>query len=102
MVVMTSPEIDRRIIESIRQFHRDGKPIYVYRLGMDCGLDPSIVSRWFRDRGIFWDHWRREWVAIIPELAGPVLERLPVGAISQADWLSSGWLRRGYMPRGRA
>jgi hypothetical protein len=89
-------DYDRKIIDSITRFHREGKPIYAYNIGLDCGLDPSIVSRWFRDHGIFWDCWRKSWVAVIVELAAPVLETLPEGAIKTAAWVNGGyWLRRG-------
>lgn len=89
-------DFDYRIIESIKRFHREGKPIYAYNIGLDCGLDPSIVSRWFRDHGIFWDSWRKSWVAVIVELAALVLETLPEGAIKTAAWVNGGyWLRRG-------
>ena len=91
--------IDSRIIESIREMYAEGKPILAYSVGMRAGFDNSTVSRWFRDHGIFYDCWRREWMIIIPELAGPVVEALPRGAINQASWLSTGWLRRGYAPK---
>lgn len=96
---MDELRLSHRIIETIKRFHRDGQPIYAYNVGMVAGYDPSIVSRWFRDRGIFWDHWRGEWVCIVPELAGEILE---TGAIRRAEWLSSGWLRRGYAPTPKA
>ena len=91
--------IDARIIKIIREIHAEGKPIFAYSVGMRAGFDPSTVSRWFKDHGIFYDCWRREWMIIIPELAAPVQAELPMGAIKRAGWLSTGWLRRGYSPR---
>ena len=85
-----------KIIESIGRFHREGKPIYAYNIGMDAGLDSSIVSRYFRDRGIFWDSWRREWTVCIPELAAPITSELPAGAFPLATWLRPRWLA-GYV-----
>jgi hypothetical protein len=91
--------VDSRIIKSVQEMHANGKPILAYSVGMHAGLDNSTVSRWFRDHGIFYDCWRREWLIIIPELAAPVVGALPRGAINQASWLSTGWLRRGYAPK---
>lgn len=91
--------IDSKIIKSIGGLYAEGKPIFAYDVGLRAGLDNSTVSRWFRDHGIFYDCWRREWLIIIPELAGPVVEALPRGAINQANWLSTGWLRHGYGPK---
>ncbi|MDF0591729.1 hypothetical protein [Candidatus Methanocrinis natronophilus] len=90
-------DVDYRIIETIKRFHRAREPITAWRVGMGAGYDPATVSRWFRDHGIFWDHGRRMWIAVIPELAGPVLEKIPAGAIPAAEWLSTGWLRQGDM-----
>lgn len=90
-------DLDRKIIESIKRFHRAEKPIYAYNIGLDCGLDPSIVSRWFRDHGIFWDCWRKEWLVIVPEMLGDeIAAKLPEGSIKPANWiLSSFWLNSG-------
>jgi len=63
---------------------------------MDAGFSSSDVSRYFRDHGIFWDCWRREWVVCIPELAAPILEGLPVGVFPLADWLRPRWVA-GYV-----
>lgn len=84
--------LDQKIIESVERFHRAGKPIYVYSIGLDAGFDPSIVSRYFRDHGIFWDSWRRGWTVCIPALAAPITSELPVGAFPLASWLRPKWL----------
>lgn len=96
---MAIDDLDIRIIESIKALHAEGKPIFAYSVGMHAGLDNSIVSRWFRDHGIFYDHWKHSWVVIVPELAEDVVEKLPRGTIHRAEWLSTGWLRRGYSPK---
>ena len=95
------PVTDRKIIRSITALHYEGKPIYAYSVGAGAGLDNSTVSRWFRDHGIFWDVGRQEWLVVVPEMARDVIERLPVGAIPQAEWISAGWLHKGYAPGGR-
>lgn len=89
-------DYDRKIIDSITRLHLAGKWITVTAVGMDAGICPSDVSRWFRDHGIFWDCWRREWVVCIPELAAPILEGLPVGVFPLADWLRPRWVA-GYV-----
>lgn len=86
-------DLDQKILESIERFHRAGKPIYVYSIGLDAGFDPSIVSRYFRDHGIFWDSWRREWIVCVPELAAPITSELPAGVFPIAEWLRPRWLR---------
>jgi len=86
-------DYDRKIIDSITRLHLAGKWITVTAVGMDSGICPSDVSRYFRDHGIFWDSWRREWTVCIVELAAPILEELPVGTFPLADWLRPKWLR---------
>lgn len=90
--------VDQKIYKSITRLYRAGKPITAIAVGMYAGICPSDVSRWFRDHGIFWDVWRKEWICVIPELAVSVLAELPRDAIPRASWLSTGWLRRGYSP----
>ena len=85
-------DFDNKIIESISRLHHGGKWITVTAVGMDAGICPSDVSRWFRDHGIFWDCWRREWTVCVPELAAPITSELPVGAFPLADWLRPKWL----------
>lgn len=85
-------DFDHKIIDSIKRFHREGKWITVTALGMDSGICPSDVSRWFRDHGIFWDCWRKEWVVVVPELAAAITSELPAGAFPLADWLRPKWL----------
>ncbi len=88
-------KIDRKIIDSITRLHRAGKPIYAWSVGMDAGICPSDVSRWFRDHGIFWDVWRKEWVCVIPGMMGDdVAAKIPAGSIKPATWIMGGnWLR---------
>lgn len=86
-------DYDRKIIESITRLHHAEKWITVTAVGMDAGICPSDVSRYFRDHGIFWDSWRREWVVCIPELAAPITSELPAGTFPLATWLRPRWLR---------
>jgi len=87
-------DFDHKIIDSIKRLHLAGKPITVTAVGMDAGICPSDVSRWFRDHGIFWDVWRKEWLVVVPEmLGGEVAAKLPEGAIKPANWIMrSFWL----------
>jgi hypothetical protein len=85
-------DFDRRIIESVTRLHLAGKRITVTAVGMDAGFSSSDVSRYFRDHGIFWDSWRREWTVCVPEAAAPITSALPVGAFPLADWLRPRWL----------
>jgi hypothetical protein len=85
-------DFDHKIIDSIKRLHLAEKWITVTAVGMDSGICPSDVSRYFRDHGIFWDSWRREWTICIPELAAPITSELPVGAFPLADWLRPKWL----------
>jgi len=89
-------DFDRKIIDSITRLHHAGKWITVTAVGMDAGICPSDVSRYFRDHGIFWDSWLREWVVCIVELAAPITSALPVGVFPLADWLRPRWLA-GYV-----
>lgn len=90
-------DFDRKIIESITRLHLAGMWITVTAVGMDSGICPSDVSRWFRDHGIFWDCWRKEWLVIVPEMLGDeIAAKLPAGSIKPATWISSSfWLRNG-------
>lgn len=85
--------IDSRIIKSIREMYAEGEPIFAYNVGMRAGFDPSTISRWFRDHGIFWDSWRREWVICVPEIAEPALVGLQAGVFGRAEWLRPRWLK---------
>ena len=86
-------DFDRKIIESIKRLHLAEKWITVTAVAMDAGFSSSDVSRYFRDHGIFWDSWKREWVVCIVELAAPILEAVPVGTFPLATWLRPRWLR---------
>jgi hypothetical protein len=87
-------DFDHKIIDSIKRLHLAGKWITVTSVGMDAGICPSDVSRWFRDHGIFWDRWRKEWVVVVPEMMGEALTaKLPEGSIKPANWIMrSFWL----------
>lgn len=85
-------DFDRKIIDSITRLHHAEKWITVTAVAMDAGFSSSDVSRYFRDHGIFWDVWRREWIICIVELAAPILEGLPVGVFPLAEWLRPKWL----------
>ena len=85
-------DFDNKIIESISRLHHGGKWITVTAVAMDAGFSSSDVSRYFRDHGIFWDSWRREWVVAVPEIAAPITAKLPPGAFPVATWLRPRWL----------
>lgn len=85
-------DFDRKIIDSIKRLHLARKWITVTSVAMDAGFSSSDVSRYFRDHGIFWDSWRREWVVAVPEIAAPITAKLPPGAFPVATWLRPRWL----------
>lgn len=85
-------DFDRKIIDSITRLHLARKWITVTSVAMDAGFSSSDVSRYFRDHGIFWDCWRREWTVCVPELAAPITSELPAGAFPLAAWLRPRWL----------